>query len=287
MFGLVFSLFDLDLNHQTDDDEVSYLEKSRHEHSLSPLGVIDAHNMTNNFINKMFNSSKVILDLHNTQMVPGPPFLFGALLVLIAILVTAFIPELIHYPGERGNGGGSIGGSNGSGYSQDSNKLGGGGGRSTTILSPSRSNNTSYYYKNMHHIVSHEAECCAEEVLHFDKVSLGQTSQEHRDRALNNSNDNILSSGGGGGEHTTTEDEEPDEKETLLDSFTYHHHHHHNKSTPKFGVVATSEEMIERRRLNSFNSDEERKMAGNSNKDYSIVYHPSPRTFLKPLESKS
>lgn len=272
VFGLVFSLFDLDLNHQT-DDEISYLEKSRH--SMSPLGVLGAPNITTNMnlINKMFNSSKVILDLHNTQMVPGPPFLFGALLVLIAILVTAFIPELIHYP-ESGSGINGTG--NGGGYGQDGNKLGSSIGRSTTIMSPSRSNNTSYYYKNMHHIVSHEADCCAEEELHFEKVSL-VSPREHRDRVLNNSNDNILSNCG---EHTTTEDEEPDEKEKLLVSFAYH------KSNPKFGVGSSSEEMIERRRRNSFNSDEEKKTTVN-NKDYNIVYHPNSRPYLKPLETKS
>ena len=28
-----------------------------------------------------------------TELVPGPPFVFGALLVILAIIVAAFIPE--------------------------------------------------------------------------------------------------------------------------------------------------------------------------------------------------
>ena len=31
-----------------------------------------------------------------TELVPGPPYVFGALLVILAILVAAFIPEVSH-----------------------------------------------------------------------------------------------------------------------------------------------------------------------------------------------
>ena len=31
------------------------------------------------------------------RMIPGPPFCFGAMMVFLAILVTAYIPELIQF----------------------------------------------------------------------------------------------------------------------------------------------------------------------------------------------
>jgi len=49
--------------------------------------------------NKIMNSSVTqSLYIPDNQLIPGPPFVFGAFLVLLAILVTAFIPELIQYP---------------------------------------------------------------------------------------------------------------------------------------------------------------------------------------------
>lgn len=59
MFGLIFYLFHVDLNE---------------EHSRDPN--VTTHSSDN-----------------YTQLVPGPPFVFGALLVICALLVAAFIPE--------------------------------------------------------------------------------------------------------------------------------------------------------------------------------------------------
>ena len=40
-----------------------------------------------------------------THVVPGPPFVFGALLVILALMVAAFIPEGVHVMGKLGGGG--------------------------------------------------------------------------------------------------------------------------------------------------------------------------------------
>ena len=40
-----------------------------------------------------------------THVVPGPPFVFGALLVILALMVAAFIPESLHVMGKLGGGG--------------------------------------------------------------------------------------------------------------------------------------------------------------------------------------
>merc|ERR1719195_1991219 len=63
MYGVVFYLFHVDLN----DDPI----KPTHAPS---------------------NSTDINLDLI-TSLMPGPPFVFGAMLVILAILVAAFIPE--------------------------------------------------------------------------------------------------------------------------------------------------------------------------------------------------
>jgi len=63
MYGLIFYLFHVDLN-EKDNDKVGKGNTTEH-HTLDLV----------------------------TSLVPGPPFVFGALLVILAILVAAFIPE--------------------------------------------------------------------------------------------------------------------------------------------------------------------------------------------------
>jgi hypothetical protein len=62
MFGVIFYLFHVDL--KEDKDEVP----NGQNHTSRPMDVV-------------------------TELVPGPPFVFGALLVILAIIVAAFIPE--------------------------------------------------------------------------------------------------------------------------------------------------------------------------------------------------
>ncbi|XP_015190871.1 PREDICTED: hippocampus abundant transcript 1 protein isoform X2 [Polistes dominula] len=71
MFGVIFYLFHVDLN----DDSPSL--------PLKP-SLLDENNRT--------GTATQHLDIM-PQLVPGPPFVFGALLVICALLVAAFIPE--------------------------------------------------------------------------------------------------------------------------------------------------------------------------------------------------
>ncbi|OTF72142.1 hippocampus abundant transcript 1 protein-like protein, partial [Euroglyphus maynei] len=76
------------------------------------------------------------------QVIPGPPFLFGSLLVLVAILVMAFIPELVQYPPSPSNTGS---------YGESYVKSSSGSYKSSVKRSPTSTNSHNYYYKNMHH----------------------------------------------------------------------------------------------------------------------------------------
>ena len=84
MFGLIFSLFHVDLNEKSDEKD--------HEH---------AH------LSKEQILAKRAMELV-THVVPGPPFVFGALLVILALMVAAFIPESLNMMGKLGGGGGEI-----------------------------------------------------------------------------------------------------------------------------------------------------------------------------------
>ncbi|KAF3428171.1 hypothetical protein E2986_14008 [Frieseomelitta varia] len=75
MFGVIFYLFRVDLN----DNSPSLPAKP------SPL---DENNKTGTATQHLDIMPQIV-----TQLVPGPPFVFGALLVICALLVAAFIPE--------------------------------------------------------------------------------------------------------------------------------------------------------------------------------------------------
>lgn len=47
------------------------------------------------------NDSSIIIDSASSRLVPGPPFLIGAFFVMLAIIVIAFVPELIQYPNSK------------------------------------------------------------------------------------------------------------------------------------------------------------------------------------------
>jgi len=75
MGGLVFSLFHVDLS-----------EKSAADHP--DLSISPSEEDANNTVMEVPQSFLMV-----AQIVPGPPFVFGALLVILAIMVAAFIPE--------------------------------------------------------------------------------------------------------------------------------------------------------------------------------------------------
>lgn len=67
MFGIIFYIFHVDLNDAS-----------------KPLPSSDASVIRNETVNTM--------ELY-TQLAPGPPFVFGAFMVVLAIIVAIFIPE--------------------------------------------------------------------------------------------------------------------------------------------------------------------------------------------------
>lgn len=86
VYGFVFNLFNVDLTHNV--PIVGQYPGGGERGAL--------------VVNDRMNSSVVhSLNLPENQLIPGPPFVFGAFLVLLAILVTAFIPELIQYPSQH------------------------------------------------------------------------------------------------------------------------------------------------------------------------------------------
>ena len=65
MYGLIFYLFHVDLNEKVAVEKASSGNSTTHQHTMDLV----------------------------TELVPGPPFVFGALMVILAVMVAAFIPE--------------------------------------------------------------------------------------------------------------------------------------------------------------------------------------------------
>lgn len=75
MFGVVFYLFHVDLN-----DE-------HHLNSHSNDQVLIQNSST------QYHANSIVKDDYS-HLLPGPPFVFGAFMVVIAIIVAIFIPEV-------------------------------------------------------------------------------------------------------------------------------------------------------------------------------------------------
>jgi len=65
MYGLIFYLFHVDLNEKVAVEKASSGNSTTHQNTMDLV----------------------------TELVPGPPFVFGALMVILAVMVAAFIPE--------------------------------------------------------------------------------------------------------------------------------------------------------------------------------------------------
>ncbi len=97
MFGLIFNLFNVDLLEQ----DTVYSPDRPPEGGGG--GLVPAPAPAANFTGSGSGSSSIgdggfgLLAEEDaglvTQIVPGPPFVFGALLVILALMVSAFIPE--------------------------------------------------------------------------------------------------------------------------------------------------------------------------------------------------
>lgn len=81
MFGIIFYLFHVDLNDQHSKAHVL-------EHPHGGAGdMIDSKYIRNETL-------LAVNDIYG-QFMPGPPFVFGALMVVVAIMVAAFIPDQV------------------------------------------------------------------------------------------------------------------------------------------------------------------------------------------------
>ncbi len=78
MFGLLFSLFRVDLTEP--DSDHSHISPSLNITNDADMGAV-------------------------THLIPGPPFVFGSLLVILALMVSAFIPDAISGVGLSASGG--------------------------------------------------------------------------------------------------------------------------------------------------------------------------------------
>ena len=79
MYGLIFSLFHIELNEPTESSNAAAAQPAAANVTLEPSDLM-------------------------SDIVPGPPFVFGALLVILALMVAAFIPDAPN-PDRGGSGG--------------------------------------------------------------------------------------------------------------------------------------------------------------------------------------
>ena len=117
MYGLIFSLFHVDLNEnnlpESDSDEIThrtiagYLSGGSHR-APPPLNVHQnistQHSSHENRIDYTYQNIDFAFI---TSIIPGPPFVFGAFLVMLALMVAAFIPEDERIRCDSCSGGGS------------------------------------------------------------------------------------------------------------------------------------------------------------------------------------
>ncbi|XP_027197055.2 uncharacterized protein LOC113791474 [Dermatophagoides pteronyssinus] len=158
-FGLIFSLFNVDLRQSSPNHSslsTSVLSPSAEsldtlKHMMPSISNVNG----SSFITFLNSTTNQFFHSPTDQVIPGPPFLFGSLLVLVAILVMAFIPELVQYPPSPSNAG-----SFGESYGKSSS----GSFKSSVKRSPTSTNSHNYYYKNMHHTqtnVYNSNQCCS------------------------------------------------------------------------------------------------------------------------------
>ncbi|XP_058837313.1 hippocampus abundant transcript 1 protein isoform X2 [Topomyia yanbarensis] len=92
MFGVIFYVFHVDLN----DDHSGMGSLNGHPSGIGSSGMgglIDGGKFVRNETLHGAAGSHHIVEDEYSQLMPGPPFVFGALMVICAIAVAAFIPE--------------------------------------------------------------------------------------------------------------------------------------------------------------------------------------------------
>lgn len=89
MFGVIFYVFHVDLNDEHNGGSGSL----GHSAVGSGVGALDAKFVRNETLHGGLGAGHHIIEDEYSQFMPGPPFVFGALMVICAIAVAAFIPE--------------------------------------------------------------------------------------------------------------------------------------------------------------------------------------------------
>lgn len=97
MFGVIFYVFHVDLN--DDHNQVASLNSAVGGSAIGvgsggALGILDGSKFVRNETLHGLSGSHHIIEDEYSQLMPGPPFVFGALMVMCAIAVAAFIPEV-------------------------------------------------------------------------------------------------------------------------------------------------------------------------------------------------
>lgn len=95
MFGVIFYVFHVDLNDEHNAVASSHSAVGGSAIGVgSALGILDGSKFVRNETLHGLSGSHHIIEDEYSQLMPGPPFVFGALMVICAIAVAAFIPEV-------------------------------------------------------------------------------------------------------------------------------------------------------------------------------------------------
>lgn len=212
VFGLIFNWFNVDLLSQP--------------HASLPAQVV---NSSSGVTQQLLPSPTAsIFDTPSSQLIPGPPFLIGALFVMIAIIVIAFIPELNQYPKSEDEDDGYV-----------ASKF------SACTVSPTRSNRGSsstsnrYLYKSVPLQPSEELlqqRCCNSQTVDITDQSMSSQLELKHKNVQSSSSTSLRYSGGGTttGSSETEGDSDIERAKKLMKHYNQHHqvtpinHHHHH-----------------------------------------------------------
>ena len=170
VFGFIFDLFHVDLTHEGLSSP-AVPSGSR----ILPASV--QNHVINHSPSTPSNSSSINSNLHpgGSSIMPGPPFVFGSFMVLLAMMVTTLIPQVIHYRALKTKE--SL--RDLLGDHQESSS------HSSSKTSPSSSNQTTtkasfsrYYYSN---VGNGSQDVCREEINCTAEVEAGEDDEEDLD----------------------------------------------------------------------------------------------------------
>lgn len=98
MFGVIFYLFNVDLNDESKNinSNINFNDIKLSLSNISDGVLLHNHNNNNELLIGQDHENNFL-----TQFMPGPPFVFGSMMVVVAILVAVFIKEENHPDAKR------------------------------------------------------------------------------------------------------------------------------------------------------------------------------------------